>query len=924
MFGRCPILSLVVCLSAFAQMHPLSLEQSRYELTPGGQVQLPVSASDLEFLLSATSLTVVPLNNVPLNKAPLNNNGAAFTAGPNRAGNQIVLAASLRTPGGDYPATVTATSSTGEVRQAGLDIVVSPRITVPLNATRPPVVLLNGWETGYVNSCPVSTDSTETFGNLARYLTSDGVPVVYFFDNCKEDPNQPLETLGNDLAAFLQSITFDNGTPVTQIDVVAHSIGGLIVRSSLAGLQTNGTLTPPANTLIRKLVLIATPNFGSFVAENFASIINAGTQSAELIPGSAFLWNLSMWNQHVDDLRGVNAISVIGNAGTYTNNLSGAALDNASDGIVSLTSASMNFVAQNSTNTRIVPYCHVDPFAFTNLSLEPFNCNAPGIANVTSTSHFTGQIVRSFLSGTADWSSIGTTPANDVYLTGNGGTFFGMINGAGVQITDLTQVIWGTVQLQNGGATNTIFYNDFVAGTGDYQVTSSSLGTFDCGTVTEAIGYFASARCKIATAIISVGPLASTSPRLVNSGQNITITGAALGALCNGCKVVATPVGGTGVTLKVASWNASTIVAALPATLSGLVNIGVFATTGSDGINVMVASPAAPAIVVSPTTLSFTSVNGSIPATQTFQITNTGGGTLTWTATSSATWLTVSASSGTAPSTITVSINPAGLAVGTDNGTIQITASGATGSPVTVAVTLTVQGTQTAGGGTITGVVNSGSFAAGIAPATWASIFGSNLATTTYAWQSSDFVNGALPTTLQGVSVTIDGRPAYVEYVSPTQINVLAPTDSAIGQVAVQATLNQQTSNVVNAQLQQFAPAFFAGTGIVAAEHSDYTLISAASPAKPGEVVLLFGTGFGLTNPAVSTGQLFTTPEPLANQVQISIGGTTANVAFAGLIEPGLYQFDVTIPSGASGSAAVLATVNGLQSQTGVTIPVQQ
>src|ERR1019366_5142032 len=278
--------------------------------------------------------------------------------------NQIVLAASLRTPAGDYPATVTATSSTGEVRQSALDIVVSPRQTVPSNATRPPVVLLNGWENGYVNSCPASTDS---FGNLAQYLTADGVPVVYFFDNCKEDPNQPLETLGNDLAAFLQSITYDNGTPVTQIDVVAHSIGGLIVRSYLAGLQTNGTLTPPANTLIRKLVLIATPNFGSFVAENFAGIINAGTQSAELIPGSAFLWNLSMWNQHVDDLRGVNAISVIGNAGTYTSNLSGASLANASDGIVSLTSASMYFVAQTSANTRIVPYCHFDPSAFTNL-----------------------------------------------------------------------------------------------------------------------------------------------------------------------------------------------------------------------------------------------------------------------------------------------------------------------------------------------------------------------------------------------------------------------------------------------------------------------------------------------------------------------------------------------------------------------------
>jgi uncharacterized protein (TIGR03437 family) len=917
MIGRFSILTSLFCLSAFAQMHPLSLEQSRYELTPGGQVQLPVSASDQEFILTATQLTVKPVNT---------NSSAAFTAGPNSAGSEVILASSLRTPAGDYPSTVTATSSTGEVRQAALDIVVSPRQTVPSNATRPPVVLLNGWETGYVNSCPISADSTATFGNLAQYLTSDGVPVVYFFDNCKEDPNQPLETLGNDLATFLQSITYDNGTPVTQIDVVAHSIGGLIVRSYLAGLQTNGTLTPPATPLIRDLVLIATPNFGSFVANNFASIINAGTQSAELIPGSAFLWNLSMWNQHVDDLRGVNAISVIGNAGTYVDNLTGASLANASDGIVSTTSASMNFVAQNSTTTRIVPYCHVDPSAFTNTSLEPYNCNAPGIANVTDTSQYTGQIVRSFLSGTTAWSSIGTTPATDVYLTTNGGTFFGMVSGSGAQVTDITSVLWGTLQLQNGGDTNTIYYNDFVAGTGDYQVTSSSLGTFDCGTVTEAIGYFAAARCKIATAIVSVGPLAGTLPRVVNSGQNITISGEDFGYLCNGCNVVATPAGGSGVDLHVVSWSATTIVATLPATFSGLVNIAVLATTGTDGINMMVASPTSstPAISVAPTTLSFTSVNGSTPATQTFQITNTSGGTLNWTATSSATWLTISAASGTAPSTVTVSIDPAGLAANTYNGTIQITSSGTTGSPVTVAVALTVQGTQTGGGGTITGVANSGSFAAGIAPATWVSIFGSNLATTTYVWQASDFVNGALPTTLQGVSVTIDGKPAYVEYVSPTQINVLAPTDIAVGQVAVQTTLNQQTSNVVDAPLQQFAPAFFAGTGgIVAAEHANYTVISASSPAAPGEVVLLFGTGFGLTNPAVSTGQLVTAPEPLANPVQITIGGATANVDYAGLIGPGLYQFNVTIPGGATGSAAVLATINSLQTQSGVTIPVQ-
>ena len=55
-------------------------------------------------------------------------------------------------------------------------------------------------------------------------------------------------------------------------------------------------------------------------------------------------------------------------------------------------------------------------------------------------------------------------------------------------------------------------------------------------------------------------------------------------------------------------------------------------------------------------------------------------------------------------------------------------------------------------------------------------------------WQASDIVNGALPTLLQGVSVTVNGLPAYVDYISPTQINALAPDDATLGPVPVQVT----------------------------------------------------------------------------------------------------------------------------------------
>ncbi len=102
--------------------------------------------------------------------------------------------------------------------------------------------------------------------------------------------------------------------------------------------------------------------------------------------------------------------------------------------------------------------------------------------------------------------------------------------------------------------------------------------------------------------------------------------------------------------------------------------------------------PPSPTIAYSPTSLAFSGVQGgSNPATQALNITNSGGGTLSWTASSNAAWLTLTPASGTAPSTVTVSASISGLSAGTYNGTITITATGATNTPQTVPVTLTVQ-----------------------------------------------------------------------------------------------------------------------------------------------------------------------------------------------------------------------------------------
>ncbi|MBV8205701.1 MAG: hypothetical protein JO041_02835 [Acidobacteria bacterium] len=97
-----------------------------------------------------------------------------------------------------------------------------------------------------------------------------------------------------------------------------------------------------------------------------------------------------------------------------------------------------------------------------------------------------------------------------------------------------------------------------------------------------------------------------------------------------------------------------------------------------------------PALVLSPTSLSFAyTTGGTAPASKTFSVASSGAALTYAVAASGGTWLSA-AGSGTTPGTVTVSVNPAGLAAGTYNGTVSITASGAGNSPQSVAVSLTV------------------------------------------------------------------------------------------------------------------------------------------------------------------------------------------------------------------------------------------
>lgn len=257
------------------------------------------------------------------------------------------------------------------------------------------------------------------------------------------------------------------------------------------------------------------------------------------------------------------------------------------------------------------------------------------------------------------------------------------------------------------------------------------------------------------------------------------------------------------------------------------------------------------------------------------------------------------------------------------------TATGSVAAGYTAAITLGVSlTTPSAAAPAIAsgGVANAVSGTAGVSPGTWTSIYGSGFATAARSVSSADLVNNMLPTSLAGVSVQINGKAAFLQYVSPTQINVLAPADSSTGLVNVTVTNGSVSSNVVTATLLAVLPGLSVVSNYVRAiRYPDGVLINGtgnpetgfttAAAVGPGDVIALFGTGFGPTNPSVTPGLVFSGAYETTNKVTVMIGGVSAEVLWAGLAAAGLDQINLRIPSTlADGDHAVVATVAGVSS----------
>jgi uncharacterized protein (TIGR03437 family) len=215
------------------------------------------------------------------------------------------------------------------------------------------------------------------------------------------------------------------------------------------------------------------------------------------------------------------------------------------------------------------------------------------------------------------------------------------------------------------------------------------------------------------------------------------------------------------------------------------------------------------------------------------------------------------------------------------------------------------------------GVTNAASYLPQVSPGALASIFGTGLSTTTAQ------AGVPLPPNLNGVSVSVNGQPAPILYITPSQINFQVPWSTAVGAANVAVSVNSGSSNQISVPVLTAGPGLFTQTnGAAIVQNSDYSLNGPSNPAAAGSTIIAYLTGSGPVNPPVADGA----PTPSATLVSATssysatIGSMTAQVQFAGLAPffVGLVQVNVVVPSGlATGSYPLKVTIAGDTSNAG-------
>ena len=209
-----------------------------------------------------------------------------------------------------------------------------------------------------------------------------------------------------------------------------------------------------------------------------------------------------------------------------------------------------------------------------------------------------------------------------------------------------------------------------------------------------------------------------------------------------------------------------------------------------------------------------------------------------------------------------------------------------------------------------------------ISSGTWIQIYGEKFSTTTRSWGTSDFLGAQAPTSLDGVSVNVNGKAAFVSYVSPNQVNAQVPDDDTLGPVTVEVVNAKGKSNqvtvtkVANSTLLLTTPSFLAnGKQYLTALFPDgVTFVGPENlipgvpfrPAKPGDTITTYGVGCGATTPPAPSGQILARARPLATPYPFTFGQTPAQAqGFLAAEAVGLCQFNILVPDVPDGDVAI-------------------
>jgi uncharacterized protein (TIGR03437 family) len=231
---------------------------------------------------------------------------------------------------------------------------------------------------------------------------------------------------------------------------------------------------------------------------------------------------------------------------------------------------------------------------------------------------------------------------------------------------------------------------------------------------------------------------------------------------------------------------------------------------------------------------------------------------------------------------------------------------------------------------------------AGFSSNTYVEVYGQNFSTISRLWAGTDFSGVNAPTSLDGISVTVNGKPAFIYYVSPNQININTPEDTATGPVALVVKTPLGTSNTVIVPRSRLSPTLqtvpqflIGGKQYVVALTPDFTTFIGREamlqgvpfqPAKPGDTIAIYALGCGPTSPPTQAGVVAAQGSSLALPYELRIGGAVAQVSFAGVVGAtiGLYQFNVVVPFVPPGDQTITLTVDGVPNAQNLSIVIGQ